>query len=324
MTGWTSVIIERFKSLCDIDRLSGEVAENDPDGESEDARASRLVANARIINANDVRTVHEALTVYAFSGYGQWHCEDDDAWTKNCLGQVLSESQSSYLASVLNQPEPIDLATLVQTVAGRFVPVWRDEARSEATQVAGLPQEGEEQPGLNAILNDANWQYTRTPGTRYYIFYGDQYLFSDDQTAELAEWAAAEAREEAAKNNAAQWAPGIFYTPYANPSLVEGVPRVYGLSEYGPWNLAEEEAVALASAQAQAASDPVAPADLDEEPAEPDLDEEPADIDLDAIARQSVEQALAQLGAEPESPQALERAIALVASALKSSEGDDR
>lgn len=309
MTGWSPVIIERFKSLFNIDALSGEAAESGPDGESEDARTLRLVANARMLSANDVQIVHQALTVFAFSGYQEWHAYDDDDWTKNCLGQTLSEDQSGYIVSALREPAPTDLASVVQTMAGQFVTAWRKEAESEATPVGGLSQQGEEHPGLNAVLNDANWGYSRTPGTRYYIYNSGQYLFSDDPNAGLGEWATSEAREEAAKNNATEWAPGISYTPYANAALVEGIPRVYGLSQYGPWNLTEEEALARAYAQAQAASVPAG---------------EPAEIDIDAMAGESVAEALAQLGAEPESPEALEEAVALVASALRGSEGDDR
>jgi hypothetical protein len=303
MTGWSPVTVERFKSLFNIDALSGEIAESGPDGESEDARASRLMANARVLNANYVQIVHQALTVFAFSGYREWHAYDDDDWTKNCLGQTLSEDQSGYIVSVLHEPTPAGLASVVQTMAGQFVTAWREQAQSDATAAGAVSQPGEEHVGLNAVLNDANWEYSRTPGTRYYIYRSDQYLFSDDPNTGLGEWATSQAREEAAKDNATEWAPGIFYTPYANPSLVEGIPRVYGLSQYGPWTLTEEEAQARAYAQAQAASVP---------------GPEPAEIDIDALARESVAEALARLDAEPESPEALEEAIALVASALRS------
>lgn len=296
MSGWSPVIVERFKSLFNVDGLSDEVPEHAPDGESEDAATSRLVASARIRNANDVQAVHEALAAFAFDGYREWHSYDDDDWTRGCLARTLSEDQSSYLVSALGQPAPADLASLVRTVAGQFVSAWRERAQP---------------PGLGAVLNEANWQHSRTPGTRYYIYNGDQYLFCDDQHAGLGDWATSHDREEAAKNNATQWAPGIFYTPYPDPSLVDGVPRVYGLSEYGPWTLTEQEAVALATARAEAdAASGHGEHDDHGDAGEPD------EIDIQAIARQSVEQALAQLNAEPESAEAFEQAVALVASRL--------
>lgn len=265
MTGWSTAIVARFRSLFNIDGLSDEVAEYGPDGESEDGKASRLVATARVRNANDVQTVHEALTECAFSGYRGWHSRDDDDWMKHGLASMLSEDQSGYLVSVLREPSPADLSAIVRTMAGQFVPVWREQARSGATEMTGPSREAEECPGFNVILNEANWRYSRTPGTRYYIYHGGQYLFSDDQNAQPGDWTPSRDREEAAKNNAVQWAPGIFYTPYADPSLVGGIARVYGLSEDGPWILTEEEALALASAQAQAIVEFPAPAPAPDE-----------------------------------------------------------
>lgn len=265
MTGWSTAIVARFKSLFNVDGLSDEVAEFGPDGESEDGKASRLVATARVRNANDVQSVHEALTACAFDGYRGWHSRDDDDWMKNGLASMLSEDQSGYLVSVLREPSLADLSAIVRTMAGQFVPVWREQARSGATEMTGPSREAEERPGFTVILNEANWRYSRTPGTRYYIYHGGQYLFSDDQNAQPGDWMPSPDREEAAKNNAVQWATGIFYTPYADPSLVGGVVRVYGLSEDGPWILTEEEALALASAQAQAAVEPPAPAPAPDE-----------------------------------------------------------
>lgn len=119
MTGWSTAIVARFKSLFNVDGLSDEVAEFGPDGESEDGKASRLAATARVRND----------------------------WMKNGLASMLSEDQSGYLVSVLREPSLADLSAIVRTMAGQFVPVWRERDMTIVATQLGFADDSDHPAG---------------------------------------------------------------------------------------------------------------------------------------------------------------------------------
>jgi hypothetical protein len=161
MSAWTPGIIRRFRVLVDAGALGRGAAGQDADDD-----AMRLAAAVRDRDEPTVRSVHEVLTSLAFSGYAQWCEYDDDEWTKNCLSQVLDPGQSAYLVQVLDRPSEMDLQMALVTMEREYARAWR--AAADAQAAAGAD--------LNPVENTGNWAYSRTPGTRYYIFHEGEYL----------------------------------------------------------------------------------------------------------------------------------------------------
>ena len=252
MSSWDSQIIQRFKALLNIsDTFTGTSAEG-TDGDSEDAKLKRA-ALARNLKRDKAETAHEVLTTLAFSGYQDWCAYDDDAWTKNCLAQVFDADQSGYLAERLQDTGLDKLQEALTEMADSYASAWQQAAENEAAQAA---QAGATvtAAGLIPAENAASWEYSRTPGTRYYIFLDGEYLYSDDKNALVQHWATADTRDEEAAQRATEWesGSGIYYTSYDNPAHVAGVTHVFGRSRYGPWNLDRAQATRLLAQPRQA------------------------------------------------------------------------
>ncbi|HEY2575276.1 MAG TPA: hypothetical protein VGI74_03105 [Streptosporangiaceae bacterium] len=248
MTAWSSQITERFKVLLNFKDISDETDDEGVDGDDHEVKLKR-VAIARNRNPHEAEAAHEALAALAFSGYQDWCEYDDDDWTKNCLCQVLDDDQSGFLASVLEDAGLIDLTTAIELMAGPYRTAWQQAAETEAAQSGS-------EVGAAALVpaeNLESWRYSRTPGTRYYIFYEGQYLYSDDKDAPLAGWATAEARDDQAAARATEWesGSGVFYTDYENPAHAGGVTHVFGRSKDGPWVLTREQAGQLLATSPQ-------------------------------------------------------------------------
>jgi hypothetical protein len=239
MAAWSSQVIERFKALLNVKEISDETADEGLDGQGDEVELKRI-AVARNRNPHDVEAAHEALTALAFDGYQDWCEYDDDDWTRNCLGQVLDADQSGLLITTLEEAGLIDLTTAIELMAGPYRTAWQRAAENEATESGNAATAHGLIPGENV----ESWTYSRTPGTRYYIFTGGQYLYSDDKDAPLRGWATAQARDDEAALRATEWETGsrVFYTTYANPAHVGGVEYVFGRSKYGPWTLTRSQA----------------------------------------------------------------------------------
>lgn len=242
MTTWSPRVIRRFKALLNIKEISGQTSEAGAEGDSDEAKLQRA-AIARNRSPVEAGAAHEALAVLAFSGYRDWCEYDDDAWTTNCLGQVLDDEQSRFLVQALEQADLIDLIAALARMADTYRTAWQRAAESEAAQAseAGATVTA---AGLIPGENTESWKYSRTPGTRYYIFHNGQYLYSDDREAPLTGWATAEARDAKAASAATEWetGSGVFYTAYDNPAHVAGVTHVFGRGKDGPWVLTRAQA----------------------------------------------------------------------------------
>lgn len=195
MRAWSAQVVERFKTLLNVREISDETDDEGVGGDDDETKLLR-VAIARNRNAEDVEAVHETLAALAFSGYLDWCEEDDDEWIRNCLGQVLDDEQSPFLVTALEEAGLIDLTTAVRLMAGPYRTAWQEAADAEAAQPGATE--------LNPAENVESWKYSRTPGTRYYIFHDGQYLYSDDQDAPLRGWATAEARDDEAASRATE------------------------------------------------------------------------------------------------------------------------
>ncbi len=255
MTGWDSRVAERFKVLLDVRAISGDVGgqveDDGEDGVGDDGDKAKLkrVAIVRNQNALDVQAAHDALAALAFSGYQDWCEYDDDDWLRNCLGQVLDDEQSNVLVSALENADLLGLAAAVKKMADTYVAAWERAAEHEFAEADSPSGAG----GLNFAENTESWKYSRTPGTRYYIFRDGLYLYSDNKDAPLAGWATAGARDDEAASRATEWESGsaVFYTPYEDPSQVGGVTHVFGRSKDGPWVLTRSQAERLLIASPQ-------------------------------------------------------------------------
>jgi len=264
MTAWTADIVARFKVLLDVSKIpvSGEADEDPaPDGENpaSDRAKLRRAAMARNGSPDHARVAHEALASLAFDGYQDWCDDGDDAWLKNCLGQVLDDEQSRYLVAALVNADQIDLTAAVQKMADEYRTAWQTAAEDEATQEGAVPTA----EGLVPGENTESWKYSRTPGTRYYIYRDGQYLYSDNKNATLPDWATAQARDSQAAARATEWEPGsgIYCTPYLVPAHVGDVTHIFARSKDGPWTLTRAEAADLLTTTRQAigVSDPIEP-----------------------------------------------------------------
>jgi hypothetical protein len=244
MSDWDSQIVNRFKVLLNVSEISGDTGEEGTAGDDDEAKLKRA-AIARNRNPDQAGTAHETLTVLAFSGYGDWCGYDDDEWTRNCLGQILDEDQNSALVAALRNAGLAELQEAIQKMADTYTSDWQLAAENEAAE-AVLAGATVTAAGLIPAENVESWKYSRTPGTRYYIFHNGQYLYSDDQDALLANWASAEYRDEEAARRATEWetGSGVFYTSYDNPALVGNVTHVFGPSKDGPWNMDRAQAAA--------------------------------------------------------------------------------
>ncbi len=242
MTAWSAQVVQRLKALLNVREISDQAGDDDDAGDGDDAKLKRA-AIIRNRNPQDARIASDALAVLAFSGYQDWYDFDDDEWTKNCLSQVLDEDQHRFLVSALTDASLTDFTAAVQAMAGPYRGAWQRAAENEAAESASAASAA----GLYPAENTESWEYSRTPGTRYYIFHDGKYLYSDDKDAPLAGWASAEARDDQAAARATEWetGSGVFYTSYENPALAGGVEHVFGQSKDGPWKLTRSRAEQL-------------------------------------------------------------------------------
>jgi hypothetical protein len=266
MSQWDSQVIERFKVLLNVGEISGSSGGEGVVGDDDEAKLKRA-AIARNRNPGQARAAHEALTALAFSGYQDWCSYDEDEWTRNCLGQVLGDDQNSVLVPALRNGGLAELEDALEKMAGMYAAVWQQAAEEEAAEAvrAGATVTA---AGLVPAENVESWEYSRTPGTRYYIFHDGQYLYCDDQNAPLASWATAEDRDEEAAGRATEWetGSGVFCTSYDNPAHAGNVTHVFGLSKYGPWNLTQAQATSKLAESRQSQASGVAGEDSPAEP----------------------------------------------------------
>lgn len=248
MTTWTPQVIQRFRVLLNVSKITGDTSDAGTEGDSDEAKLRRVTV-ARNRSPSDVRVAHEALAVLAFSGYQDWCDYDDNDWMTNCLGQVLDADQSGFLLPALEQAGLIDLTAAIERMAGPYRATWQQVAETEAARTAESGATATA-AGLMPAENTESWRYSRTPGTRYYIFSSGQYLYSDNKDAPLAGWATARARDDQAAARATEWetGSGVFYTSYENPADVGGVTHVFGRSKDGPWVLSRAQAAEVLAA----------------------------------------------------------------------------
>jgi hypothetical protein len=151
----------------------------------------------------------DTLVDLVFNGYQDWYGYDD-TWILQQLGQVLDD-QGAQEDGLLSRLDAIVTAagsdsgesalTEFLSYAERCADTWQQEAAAEGYT--------SEDTGDAAVLegtpNDANWEASRTPGTRYYIYYDERYLYSDEPSGPLSIWEDLPAREDKAAENAYEW-----------------------------------------------------------------------------------------------------------------------
>src|ERR1700740_2300745 len=148
----------------------------------------------------------DSLVNLVFDGYQDWYGYDD-TWILQELGQVLDDqgAQEDRLLSGLDaivaavgSASEASAFTEFLAYAEQCAAAWRKEAAAE-----GYTSEDAVDAGvLEGAPNDAAWQASRTPGTRYYIYYDERYLYSDEPSGPLSSWEDLPTREDKAAESA--------------------------------------------------------------------------------------------------------------------------
>jgi hypothetical protein len=226
--------LARFRNLL---RPMGSDALGQPDEIVESARSGESAQT--LISALSGR-----LPAVVFEGYADWYAYADE-WVLRNLGQVLTAGDEDRILSGLDQGTPDALLEVLGYVAGQL-DAWREAAG--AGHVSGA------EPGmLEGTANTENWAASRTPGTFYYTYYGDSYLYSDLAQADVSEWETLPVREQLATDKAEPWGgSGWFVTPAGEPGLYGGS-FVYAPDLHGPWMTHEQAEAAMAARPAEAA-----------------------------------------------------------------------
>jgi hypothetical protein len=268
---WSSYL-PRFKDLL---RPEGAAPLGEPGEGVEAARGQEAAQSA-------LAAVSGALPDLVFEGYPDWYSYDDE-WVLRNLGQVLTEGEEDEILRRLDTGTPDSLAELLSYVEDQLGS-WQNAARQE---FAG----DSEAELLTGAENTANWQASRTPGTFYYTYSGDRYLYCDLPQAPASEWETLPAREQLASDNAQPWGDsGWFCTPTGEPGLYDGA-FVFAPSPDGPWMTVEQ---ATAQLQAEPAARPAMPQDYD--PAQAAAEEPGDDGEYgDELSEDEISTAMAEL-----------------------------
>ncbi len=221
-------------------------------------------------------TVSDKLVPLVFEGYQEW-LSYEDSWILEELAQVLDDNgdQENLILSALDElvsvaarvekaseltkeelqaaVHELDIATPASTMLAyleRCVSAWQDEA----SKIGALQQaDAAETGGITGEFN-SNWEQIAIPGTRYWIFYGNSYRYSDHGVAPLEEWASIQAREDAAETAKRPWegAPGWSCTPVGAQFQVDygGAAYVFRHDPDGSWMTLPKANEAMVQAQA--------------------------------------------------------------------------
>ena len=229
--------LPRFKDLL---RPEGYSALHEEDAPVEEARADASVSVM-------LSSIYSTLPYLVFESYADWYSYQDE-WVLRNLGHVLTTEEEHYILSRLDQGTSSSLLEVLHYIADERLGVWQAAARAEFA-------ESEEQAAaspLTGSANRANWEASRTPGTYYYTYSDDRYLYSDLPEGPIEEWETLPVREQLASENASLWGnDGWYYTPTGEPELYGGA-YVYAADREGPW-MTEEQARVLIEEQAAAA-----------------------------------------------------------------------
>ena len=270
---WSSYL-PRFKDLLRPEDAGplGVTEENVEAARQQDAARSAL------------SSITSALPNLVFEGYARWY-EYDDEWVLRNLGQVLTAGEEDEILGRLDRGTPEALREVLTYIADERLDAWQDAARAEFAG-DGTPEM------LLGAANTANWNASRTPGTYYYTYWGDRYLYCDLPEAPLGEWETLPVRERLATGNAQPWgASGWYCTPTGEPELYGGA-FVFASDREGPW-VTEDQA--RAQFALSPAAEPTAPRRYD--PVQPAVAKEPGgDEDYqDELSEQEIEVAMAEL-----------------------------
>lgn len=212
-----------------------------PIGTDPPAAAEEIVESVRLGDSARglVDTISAALPDLVFDGYADWYTAGDE-WVLARLGRVLTVTDEGEILGRLGQGTADALEEVLRYIAGGRLDAWRNAAREAPAGTADEPAM------LDGTANTANWEVSRIPGTFYYAYVGDQYLYGDLPQAPVSEWQTIAVREQLAADGAQPWGgSGWFWTPVAMPDLYGGA-FVYARDKHGPWMTEAQAWAALA------------------------------------------------------------------------------
>lgn len=225
--------LSRFKDLLRPDGLSCLGAEEESAVEAARADPSAFVKLAAIT---------AALPNLVFEGYDDWYRYQDE-WVLRNLGHVLTAQEEYEILAWLDQNTPQSMLHVLEYVADERLSVWQNDVREQFAESLGRNEPGV----LTGFENTSNWNASRTPGTYYYTWFGDRYLYSDLPEGPAGAWKTLPEREQLATEKAQPWGGyGWYYTPTDDAGLYGGA-YVYAAGDEGPW-LTEEAALARSQA----------------------------------------------------------------------------
>jgi hypothetical protein len=233
-----------FKNVLRPSFIADSVAEL---GEFEDCGDSITQARAE---DGSFGVLGDKLVNLIFDGHRNWY-QDDDAWILQEIAQVLDDSgQQQYgllsgLQAITGSTDDSGRKTALQTfiaVAGNYANQWQQEAGQEGYTRAEAVDEAAE---LEGTPNTTNWRVSRTPGTYYYVYVDNRYLYSDLPEAPIGEWETLPVRERLAAELAQAWGIG-FCTPTGGNPDYDG-DYVFALDKKGPWLTQPAAEAALAA-----------------------------------------------------------------------------
>lgn len=236
VTAWLSGPMATFKALL---RVPVEGGGAEPAGESG-------LAAARAARKAEIGALADELPYLLFDSNTQWF-DEEDATLAGYLNAWLSAEQDTSLRTALNSGDEASLTAVVDWLT-RWLPGWKQQAEAE---IAAAAEGGASADGELVGVENPYWLRDRTPGTRYYTYHDEEYLYADSQRAPAAEWKLMAERQRAATEAARPWGESWFSTPtgQAAGSQHYGGEYVFARSADGPW-------VTLAEAQAEAETSP--------------------------------------------------------------------
>jgi hypothetical protein len=188
---------------------------------------------------DQVDRLHATVAALVFSGDAEWF-DRDEAEVAGGLGQWLADGQDAELAEHLDSDDDATLFAFL----GVLVTGWAARAAA-GPEAAGDAADDE----LAGAENTENWTVNRLPGTYYYAYDGDRYLYSDLPRAPIDEWQPLAVREAQASAAAQPWGAG-WCTP-AGAEHLYGEPYVFAVDRDGPW-LTQPEVESLLTSSAEA------------------------------------------------------------------------
>jgi hypothetical protein len=166
--------LSRFKDLLRPDGVARLGAEEDGAVEAARADPSSFMKLA---------AVTATLPNLVFEGYDDWYWYQDE-WVLRNIGHLLTAQEEYEILGWLGQDTSQAMLRLLAYISDERLPVWQNDVREQFAESLSRNEPG----ALTGFENTSNWHDSRTPGTYYYTWVDERYLYSDLSEAPISEW----------------------------------------------------------------------------------------------------------------------------------------